>query len=92
MFLSGISTIIIQRVGRWSSKVFLEYIREQVDSFSLGVSEQMLQFEYFHTLNAAQSPTNTKKDIPNIQHKKGGHQHVTIDHQLFFQHYFQTNL
>ena len=27
MFLSGVSTIIIQRVGRWKSDAFLEYIR-----------------------------------------------------------------
>ena len=34
MFQSRISTIIIQQIGRWSSKVFLKYIREQVESFS----------------------------------------------------------
>ena len=27
-FLSGVSEIIIKRVGRWSSDAFLEYIRE----------------------------------------------------------------
>ena len=26
MFLSGISTIVIRRIGRWSSEAFLEYI------------------------------------------------------------------
>ena len=52
MFLSGVSEIIIQRVGRWSSDAFLEYIREQVDSFTIGVSQKMLQFEKFHHLNA----------------------------------------
>ena len=51
MFLSGISVIIIQRVGRWSSKAFLEYIREQVESFTLGVSSKMLQFKEFMNLN-----------------------------------------
>lgn len=40
MFLSGISTIIIRRVGRWSSEAFLEYIREQVESFTYGVSQK----------------------------------------------------
>jgi len=35
MFLSGVSMIIIQRVGRWRSDAFLEYIRDQVESFTL---------------------------------------------------------
>lgn len=51
MFLSGVSVIIIQRVGRWSSEAFLEYIRDQVESFTLGVSKRMLQFEEFLNLN-----------------------------------------
>ena len=41
MFLSGVSEIIIQRVGRWTSLAFLEYIREQVDAFTIGVSQKM---------------------------------------------------
>ena len=28
MFLSGVPTIVIMRIGRWSSEAFLEYIRE----------------------------------------------------------------
>jgi hypothetical protein len=36
MFLSGVSTIIIQRVGRWKSDAFLEYIRDQVENFTAG--------------------------------------------------------
>ena len=59
MFLSGVSEIIIQRVGRWSSDAFLEYIREQVDSFTIGVSQKMLQFERFHHLNAKENEKNT---------------------------------
>ena len=51
MFLSGVSTIIIQRVGRWESDAFMEYIREQVESFTLGVSEKMIQNESFYHLN-----------------------------------------
>ena len=34
MFLSGVPTIIIMRIDRWSSEVFSEYIREQVESFT----------------------------------------------------------
>ena len=51
MFLSGTSVIIIQRVGRWSSEAFLEYIREQVESFTLDVSKNMLKYEEFFNLN-----------------------------------------
>ena len=51
MFLYGVSEIIMMRVGRWSSEAFLEYIREQVDSFTLVVAQKMLQFEKFHHLN-----------------------------------------
>jgi hypothetical protein len=51
MFLSGISVIIIQRVGRWSSEAFLEYIRDQVESFTMGVSNKMLQYEEFFSLD-----------------------------------------
>jgi hypothetical protein len=51
MFLSGTSTIIIQRIGRWSSEAFLEYIREQVESFTAGVSQNMINFEHFFNLN-----------------------------------------
>ena len=51
MFLSGTSVIIIMRVGRWSSKAFLEYIRDQVKSFTVGVSSNMLKYESFFNLN-----------------------------------------
>ena len=51
MFLSGTSVIVIQRVGRWSSEAFLEYIRDQVESFTLDVSKNMLRFEEFLNLN-----------------------------------------
>ena len=51
MFLSGTSVIIIQRVGRWSSEAFLEYIRDQVESFTVGVSKNMVLFEEFFNLD-----------------------------------------
>ena len=51
MFLSGAPVVVIQRVGRWSSEAFLEYIREQVGSFTLDVSKNMLRFEEFLNLN-----------------------------------------
>ena len=51
MFMSGISPIIIQRVGRWSSDAFLEYIRDQIESFTLGVSQKMIEVDQFHHIN-----------------------------------------
>ena len=47
MFLSKASTIIMMIIGRWSSKVFLEYIREQVEDFTMGISENMINFGSF---------------------------------------------
>ena len=72
MFLSGTSVIIIQRVGRWSSEAFLEYIREQVESFTLDVSSNMLKFEEFLNLNIGNtSPDEDVNDLPNIQNEDG---------------------
>ena len=72
MFLSGVSEIIIQRVGRWASFAFLEYIREQVDSFTIGVSQKMLLYENFHHLNENESNklNETEKKTP-IQNENG---------------------
>jgi hypothetical protein len=66
MFLSGVSEIIIQWVGRWVSFAFLEYIREQVDSFTIGVSQKMLLYENFHHLNENETKkmTDTEKQAP----------------------------
>ena len=54
MFLSGVSEIVIQRIGRWESFAFLDYIREQVENFTYGVSTRMLENEEFHHLNKVQ--------------------------------------
>ena len=56
MFLAGVSDIIIQRIGRWESFAFLEYIREQVENFTYGVSSKMLQNEKYHHLNDKNLP------------------------------------
>ena len=55
MFLSKTAIIIMMRVGRWSSDAFLEYIREQIENFTMGVSENMIKFETFFTMNREQS-------------------------------------
>ena len=53
-FLSGVSTIVIMCIVRWSSRAFLEYIREQVNSFTFGVSKNMIKHDNFHTINEEQ--------------------------------------
>jgi hypothetical protein len=58
MFLSGTSVIIIMRVGRWSSEAFLEYIRDQVENFTYGVSKRMLSCEEFFNLNLEESTSS----------------------------------
>ena len=64
------------RVGRWSSEAFLEYIREQVDSFTLGVSQKMLQFENFHHLNDAENNLPTTKQGSTGAKKGDGAFHI----------------
>ena len=53
MFLSGVSTIIIQRVGRWESDAFMEYIREQVNS-PWGCQKEWYKMNPFITWNFPQ--------------------------------------
>ena len=65
-FLLGISEIIIQQVGCWSSFAFLGYIREQVDSFSIGVSQQMLLDENVYHLNEKESNQLDNEEKSNI--------------------------
>ena len=63
MFLSGTLVIIIMRVGLCSSKAFLEYIREQVKSFTFGVFQRMFKFEEFFNLSRENSDNSTHKVI-----------------------------
>ena len=59
MFLSGVQTLIIQRVGRWESDAFMEYIREQVESFTEGVSLRKIQNVKFYHLDRNTAKTDT---------------------------------
>ena len=61
MLMSGISTIIIKQVERWESDTFLEYIREQVESLSVGISQQMLAFEFFFNVDHRSNGIDTYK-------------------------------
>jgi hypothetical protein len=88
MFLANVSEVIIQRVGRWSSNAFLEYIREQVDSFTYGVSKKMLQNEHFQTINACRPETEQLDEIfienkKTTKNKSNGPT-VNIEHHIKF--------
>ena len=68
MFLSGTPVVVIMRVGRWSSDAFLEYIRDQVESFTADVSKKMIKCEEFVNLNMshqheAADDENTREDL-----------------------------
>ena len=84
MFLSGVSVIIIKRIGRWSSEAFLEYIREQVENFTYGVSMKMLMYENFHTINAGQDHDQLQQNDVFVKDKDGIIDPVTIEHEIFF--------
>ena len=86
MFLSGVPTIIIMRIGRWSSEAFLEYIREQVEQFTLGVSTKMLQFENFNTIDSNATGTNTSSDTDPIfiEADKSDGDPIPISHEIQF--------
>ena len=47
MFLNNFPTFQIMLLGRWSSDAFLKYIRRQVQEFSAGISESMVQKEFY---------------------------------------------
>ena len=86
MFLSGVPTIIIMRIGRWSSEAFLEYIREQVEQFTLGVSKRMLQFENFNTIHSSSALTQEigGQDGIFIEADKSDGDPIPISHEIQF--------
>ena len=87
MLLANVSEVIIQRVGRWISNAFLEYIREQMSNFTYGVSTKMLQNEHFQTIHASRTDSTTLEDIfipPQPNNKSDGLVPVTIDHPITF--------
>ena len=88
MFLSGVSEIIIKRVGRWSSEAFLEYIREQVDSFTVGVSQKMLENENFHHLNDEEFDSKEEDETKENSLNSDG----MVQHIPFVIHYSKSVL
>ena len=84
MFLAGVATIIIMRIGRWSSEAFLEYIREQVEQFTLGVSKKMLQFENFNTIDSNSESVQNSIDMKSIfiEADKSNGAPIPISHKI----------
>ena len=65
-----------------SDEAFLEYIRKQVESFTVGVSEKMLENENFHHLNAQERIISDPSK--NQTEKENG-----VDHVPFTAHFTQ---
>ena len=84
MFLSGVSTIIIQRVGRWESDTFMEYIREQVESFTAGASSKMIKNETFYYLNNTSYTGKYDTNGNIITHNKGMEEPTVIPGAALF--------
>ena len=50
MYLGGVPVFAIMLIGRWSSTSFMNYIRKQIEEFTLNVSTSMLTIQNFrHT-------------------------------------------
>ena len=88
MFLAGVVTVVIMRVGRWSSEAFLEYIREQVEQFTWGVSKKMLLFENFNTIDACASANLPELSDPLdpifVEKDKSDGAPIPISHEIHF--------
>ena len=86
MFLSGVVTIVIMGIGRWSSEAFLEYIREQVEQFTQGVSKKMLQFENFNTIDSGSSHVQESDQLNTIfvEADKSNGAPIPISHEIQF--------
>ena len=86
MFLSGVPVVIIMRVGRWSSDAFLEYIRDQIESFTADVSKKMITCEEFVNLNMKyhQDSTSTGRETnaSDLLQKEDGPDSVSFN--VFF--------
>jgi hypothetical protein len=61
MYLGGVPVFAIMMIGRWSSMAFMNYIRKQIEEFTLNVSKNMLSMQSFrHTPQASHSPRRTE--------------------------------
>ncbi len=83
LHLADVSPLTIMMIGRWRSEAFLLYIRKQVQKFSEGLSDRMLQTEdYFTTPDyrnisgpAGSVPILESQIIHGLSHKSLGTWH-----------------
>jgi hypothetical protein len=66
MYLNRVPVYTIMLLGRWSSDAFLRYIRPQVEQFSRGVSQAMIQTGHFHNVLADRRQDN--QQTRNLRH------------------------
>lgn len=78
LYLAGESTFTIMKLGRWASDAFLDYIEQQILTFSNGVSKKMLFSNTF--FNFPVNPTNKRSTNNNSHsishHSKSARQHI----------------
>ena len=80
MYLNGIPVYTIMLVGRWSSDAFLLYIRKQVQEFTRGVSNRMINTSSFYTIpDEACNPDDprTHRNMHNIATRPNQNGHST---------------
>ena len=65
MIPSGVYEIITQRIGRWESFAFSEYIREPVEIFTYGVSRKMLDNDHWNEKNL---PRQDRMKDDSVEH------------------------
>ncbi len=53
MYLNNVPIFSIMKIGRWKSTAFLDYIRSQIEEFTVDVSTKMLQTTVFRHLNTS---------------------------------------
>ena len=80
MFLSGEATFIIRWVGRWDSNTFMVYIREQMETFKLGVSSKMLLHQEYHHLTREEEERTFDQNVPTLD---GDGAPIVIPHSAY---------
>ena len=46
--LAKVDTYMIMIIGRWKSDAFMKYIRKQVEQFTTGITDRMIEVEHFN--------------------------------------------
>ena len=67
MYLNGVPTYSIMKVGRWKSTAFLDYIRSQVEEFTLTVSTKMLETPFFRHIQSTDTPNKNENGTDGFE-------------------------